>query len=334
MPAALHYNGPMNGARDDRPEFAPVDSDTLPRLLRGEGFQPPEGFKALVVELPGSPGEAVGPAWDWQGTSRDDAWWPASTVKILVAAAALSAARRLGFSTAAAVRFDEPEGPHGTTLEALVRAAVTHSDNAAFDRLAFVAGHAGLRRWLARQGFAGTSLWRGYSGLYRDPATGRGTLTVAPALVLCEGHRTLARRPRIDRAPCDVPEHGSRTTLQDLAECLRRIVLHPRLAPRERLGLRRADAVLLQDALAAPRERGRGVADGLRSAFGDGTRILHKPGFACDWFSDVAFVEPVVPGPRWIVAMAGRPGRDCLDDAARRVGRILAAKLTDRSAGD
>ncbi len=302
-----------------------IDAVALPSRLESEGFRPPPGgFLALVLEVGREPGGRALRGWDWRGTSRGTDWWPASTVKVFVAAAALEAARRRGFGSPARIAFDGPGEPFEDTLAGLVRAALIPSDNEAFDRLAFVAGHAALRRWLARYGFLDTSLWRGYSGMYRDPGTGRGTLAAAPGLTLCQGDRSLSLRPRLDHAPCDVPDHGNRTTLLDLASCLLRIARHEALPPGQRLGLRQADIDLLRDALAAPRPRGLGLADGLRAAFGRDARILHKPGFACDWFSDVAFVDRPAPGPSWIVGMAGRPGRDCLDDATLRVGRLLA----------
>lgn len=307
------------------PDPVPVDADTLPRILAREGFVPPPGgFLALVVEVRDAPVGIRCRAWDWSGTSRAVGWWPASTVKLFAAASALATARRLGFTPAAHVTYDEPGGPHRATLEDLVRAAITPSDNAAFDRLVFLSGHAGMARWLARHRFADTSLWRGYSGLFRDPVTGRGSLAVAPPVLIEEGARQARRRASIDRVPCDVPDHGNRTTLADLADCLCRIIRHDRLPAADRLGLRRTDAALLRDALAGSRERGNGMSDGLKGALGDGVRVFHKPGFACDWFSDVAFVEREGIGPAWIVAMAGRPGRDCLDDAALRVGRLIA----------
>ncbi len=311
----------------DRPEFAPVEGETLPRVLQDQGFvPPPRGFLAFVAEVRDVPGGTACRSWDWHGTSRATGWWPASTVKVFAAAAALDAVAREGFTAAAVAEIDEPGGTHRESIASMVQAAVGPSDNAAFDRLVWVAGHAQLRAWLATR-FPATSLWRGYSGMARDPATGFGTLARAPAVTLREGDRSVARPGAIDEASCDVPSHGNRTTLQDLADCLRRIARHDRLSPGERLVAREGDARLLQEALASPRERGEGMADGLRAAFGAGARVLHKPGFAYDWFSDVAFVDLPAPAPSWIVAMAGRPGRDSLDAAAHHVGRLLSAGL-------
>jgi len=73
------------------------------------------------------------------------------------------------------------------------------------------------------------------------------------------------------------------------------------------------------------RHRGQNVVQGLRRSFPEDVRFFNKPGFAQDWFSDVVYIYNPRVNQRWIVAMAGYPGRGCLDEAARIVGQIIAA---------
>jgi hypothetical protein len=101
-------------------------------------------------------------------------------------------------------------------------------------------------------------------------------------------------------------------------------MMHEKLPAGERFELGKREVALLRSAMSAKRSRGNGVLDGLRRGFGDQKiRTWSKPGFARNWFSDVVFVEVVGTGERWIVSMAGYPGRSALDSAAEHVGRLL-----------
>jgi hypothetical protein len=356
-----------HAAAPPRSEVVKLDRRTLPRLLAERGFRPPRRFKALVVVVeprlgvagagprPGAdggdrretPDDGTGRLrfrpFDWRGTSLDRAdWWPASSVKLFAATAALEAAHGMGFTPAARVTFHydrstglarHPDGrdptrdePVTLPLERIVRAAITPSDNRAFDRLVEIVGSDPLnRRFLSRRhGLHDTVLLRSYAWRVADPLTGLGSSRHSPPLTFAEEGRTklLPERHGTGQYPC---EQGNCSSLRDLAEVLRRVMLHEELPERERFGLGPAELALLRDALSAPRERGNGVVDGLRAAFGGRpVRLYHKPGYALRWFSDVVFVEAADTGERWIVAMAGYPGRGALDDAARHVGALLA----------
>jgi len=355
LPSAAAAGRPARRAPAPRSEIVKLDRRTLPKLLAARGFTPPRRFKALVVVVEPRFGTGAAPApddpygrlrfraFDWRGTSQDRTdWWPASSVKLFAATAALEAVHGLGFTPAARVTFHydrstglplRPNGrdpardePVTLPLERIVRAAITPSDNQAFDRLVEVVGSDRLNgRFLRpRHGLRDTVLLRSYAYRVVDPATGHGSSRHSPPLTLVEGSRTrrLPERHGTGEYPC---EQGNCSSLRDLAEVMRRVMLHEELPERERFDLGPAELSLLRDALSAPRERGNGVVDGLRAAFGGRpVRLYHKPGYALRWFSDVVFVEAADTGERWIVAMAGYPGRGALDDAARRVGALLA----------
>jgi len=311
--------------------FDRVDHTELRSVLEASGFRPPPGFKAFVARISLTHGTPSYQLADYAGTSADrDDWWPASTVKVFAAAAALETVRSLGFTPRARVTFHYPRRPEAHTVEDLVRRAITHSDNAAFDQLVEIVGGDEMNAWLERRGFRSTVLLRGYSRRYVDPQTKRGILRISAALTLREpGRRSVRIRAREGMRRDGCRDQGNCTTLFDLSDALRRVMLHEVLPEPERFALGDAEISLLRSALSGPRERGLGVVKGLREAFAPREIVCyHKPGFALDWFSDHVFVEVAGSGadtPRYLIAMAAHGGRDVLDEAARVVGGLVAS---------
>src|SRR5262249_17049498 len=83
------------------------------------------------------------------------------------------------------------------------------------------------------------------------------------------------------------------------------------------------DLKLLRRALSTPRPRGMNVVDGLRAGLGaPELRAYHKPGFALQWMSDAVFLELDATHQRYLVALAGYPGRESLDAASRGMGGL------------
>lgn len=327
--------------------FQDIDTRTLPALLAERGHVPSASFKAFVAEIEVLRGGIVRyRAFDYRGSSRDRygdpgdrSWWPASNVKLYAAVAALERLNALGFSNRASVTFRYDKKEVTNSVRWLVRQAITPSNNVAFDRLVEIVGMDDLNQkfFTARNGFFSTVLQRGYSGRVKDPETTRGSLRESPPLVITEGSKSMEIPARVSQRRYDCPDHGNCTTLLELAETMRRVMLHEYLPPRERFNLTKSDLRLLREALAADRERGQEVVVALQQSFterGIQVKLYHKPGFAADWFSDVVFVECSGRNRHFIVAMANYPGRNSLDEAARLVGEILAeAKLTSREQG-
>lgn len=309
-----------------------VDRDLLPQLLAARAFVPPKGFKALVVRIDATPGEGFRyTGYDYLGTSHDrEDWWPASSIKTLAAVAALEKTRTMGFTPRAAVTFHYAKGDVTNSLEWLVKEALIPSNNTAFDRLVEIVGFDWMNGTFlsAKKGYHDTVLLRGYSGRVLDPKTRHGLLRHSPAVTLVEGKTEKPLPERHGKRQFECPDLGNCTTLLELGDTIRRIVLHdslPRSAPSERYALDSRQVRLLQACLEAERTRGMGVVNGLREAFGPQrpVRMYHKAGFALDWFSDAVLVHRTDTDERWLVVMAGYPGRNSLDDAARKVGDIL-----------
>jgi len=309
---------------------AAVDRETLPRLWGPDRGGLPRGFKALVVQVVGGP-LGTPPRyrfWDWLGTSRDrEDWWPASTVKVFAAVAALERLRAWGFSPAARVTFHYGTGDETRVVESLVRRALTASDNQAFDQLVEVVTGDGLNRWLQQRGFRDTVLLRGYSHRVMDPDLGVGVLRVSPPRTVWEGSRVREEPGCVGTIREGCRDLGNCTSLLDLCDLMRRVMIHRDLPEAERLALGPWEVALVRSALSRRRVRGLGVVRGLRQAFlPERIACFHKPGYAMDWFSDHVFLQRR-RGPRdqrtWIVAMAGQGGRDALDEPARAIGGLI-----------
>lgn len=343
-----HHNGRELGQvfRESQimPALYPIDTATLATLFTSHGYYPSAWFKSLVVRVEVLEGGRLRfDAFDYCGTSLDKygdpgdkSWWPASTVKIYAAIAALERLNELGFSNRAFVTFYYKDQTVRTCVDYLVRQAIGPSDNTAFDMLVEIVGMDDLNQKFltARNGFFSTVLQRGYSGRVKDPQTGYGSLRESPALLITEGSRTLNIPPRSSTMKYDCPDQGNRTTLLELAETMRRVMLHEYLLPHERFQLTDADLSLLREALAADRERGQEVVKALGRRFADyniEVRLYHKPGFAMEWFSDVVFVHCTKGYRHFIVAIAGYPGRGSLDEPALILGDILAKDGLRRS---
>ena len=349
--ATLLVVGPERGDAGRRgraarsfPGFAPIDETTLPRLMEARGFRPSRNFKALVIRIEGQGerGLRYYPYAYGRRSAFDTSWWPASTVKLFAAIAALEKVHRLGLSSLAEVTFgygdgafydDEEDQRVGlprqmkTSVVELVDKAITESDNLAFDQLVELVGFDELNGEFlsAERGFHDTVLLRSYAHRVVDPDTRRGVHGDSPPIVLRQGsevQRLPASRGR-RQYPC--PKQGNCTNLWELADALRRVMLHFELPERDRFRLGPLDLGTLTHALSARKPRGIEVVDALTAAFPDpdAVSVFHKPGFAADWFSDNVFLYREDTKQRWLVAMVNRPGRDCLNEAARIVGELL-----------
>lgn len=339
--AALVGGGaiPGGGASARAEDLPPTDPFVLPALLDGAGFAPPEDFKALVL-LPDADGE--GPAFDWCGTSDDRGdWWPASSVKIFAAIAALERSRGLGFPPEVWVRYHydrEPGAPEDASsvayrLSGMVHRAIAPSSNADFDRLVELVGLDAMHRgfFTEENGLEDTAFRRAYTGRLRDPETDLGIFGASPPLSLYLGRRRRELPARPATVTPDCPDLGNCTTLADLAEAMRRVMFHGRLPPEERFDLGPPELEVLRGALSGERPRGNGLPAAVQRGVGEDVslRFFHKPGYALRWISEVLLVEWEDTGRRAIIAAAARPHRRALDDALEAIGRLLARDAFD-----
>jgi LysM repeat protein len=306
------------------------DATSLVALMRERGFRPPSRFKAYVIEITFTADRTAierERRFDYDGTGDDTTGWnAASTVKLFAAIAAMQRAQALGFGLDVEIEF-RGSRTYTHTLRSLVADAVGPSSNIAYDFLVTFVGFDELNRdfFTSRNGLAGTALRRAYESSRWMDMGFSSSFAVSPPLVLREGTRTreIDARTGSHDTGCYA---AACTSLRDLAEAMRRVMLQEQLPSNQSYGLNDENLRFLRQTLRSERARGEEVVDGLaRGDFAENTRFYHKAGFAGDWFSDNVYIFE--PGSRqaWVVAMAGYPGRSSLNSAAAILGDIIAS---------
>lgn len=290
------------------PAHADLASDLYPK------GPPPADLRILVLEYDQSGHEIRREAI---GDPADRDWWPASTIKIFAAIGALEAIEALGFDHRATVSFARPgRSPYTRRFGWLVGQAVTQSSNLAYDRLVQFTGHDALHADLLgpKRGLGDAALQVPYSQNVIS-------LLESPAITIRRGKRTHVIAARDGKGTTRCPM-ATCSSLNSLAEAMRRVMLHEQLPETERLRLSPASLKVLRSALAGDRARGREVINALKAAFKrHDPKLYHKPGYYPRWRSDVVFMK--AGKRRWIVALANEGGRKALNDPARRLARWM-----------
>ena len=302
----------------------------LASLMRQHGFRAPSQFKAAVVSITFDANRQIvsQQAYDYNNTGDDFTNWnAASTIKLYSAIAALQKAESMGFTHNATVTFHGRGGNHTFTLRELITDALGPSDNIAHNFLVIFTGHdeLNMRFFSSRNGFSHSAIRRAYETSRWMNMGEAASLRNSPRITITEGGqseviaaRTGTANPNCDGAAC--------TSLDDLAECMRRLMLQEQLPERETFRLSPAGLRFIRQTLATDRSRGMEVVEGLAAGLNrDDVVFFHKAGFAGDWYSDNVYVYVRGSSQAWIVTLAGYPGRSSLNSAARAIGEILAA---------
>ena len=183
-------------------QVARVDETRLPGLFEELGHESPATLRALVgvIDVGTQDGQEAQEApraewYDWQGTSqsRDD-WWPASSIKLYAAVAALERSREMGFMPAAMLTYhyeSEDEDEYRGRLSQIVRHAIVASNNLAFDRLVEFVGMDYLNRrfFTEDNGLENTVFLRAYGGRNRNPDNGHAVNRHSPPITVERGRR-------------------------------------------------------------------------------------------------------------------------------------------------
>ncbi len=279
------------------PRALPLSNPTsLEATLAAAGYRLPPGAGVYAAKVTK---EAGGLAYeDYQAGvgALGSNFWPASSIKVLAAIAALEYVGQQGFTGAATVAFGNG-APR--TIRSIYDDAIRISDNAAYDLLVEVAGLDYLNGTFLTpaRGFPVTVIQRSY--------TIGGNLRVNPAITLTEGGRKVVIPARTGRVDASCPQ-GQCSNLFEMSESVRRLVLHNEIPAAERFKLAPADVAGLNSALLG--------AEGwfepaVARVLGSGARIYGKPGQV--------------------------PGRDCLDVVLieRNNQRILLSATVPESQG-
>lgn len=238
---------------------------SLDAALAAAGFRLPAGAGVYAARITK---EAGGLAYeDFQGGIGALAknFWPASSIKVLAAIGALEFVGQQGFTGAATVAFGNG-APR--TIRSIYDAAIRISDNAAYDALVEIAGVDYLNREFLTpaRGFPATVIQRSY--------TAGGNLRTNPTLTLVEGGKRVVIPARTGRIDTDCPQ-GQCSSLFEMSESVRRLVLHTEIPQAERFRIASTDVIGLNSALLG--------AEGwfepaVARVVGAGARIYSKPG--------------------------------------------------------
>lgn len=293
-----------------RPPSPPVSLDGA---LRAAGVEVPERANVYAVRVVEGPEGRVYEQFEAGGGALADDFWPASSIKVLAALGALDLARSLGFTGAATVAFDD--GLPSQTLRSIYEPAIRDSSNYDYDLLVRIAGLDRLNHEFltARNGFPVTSISRSYGGLPFEES---------PAMVFEEGDRRAYVPARTAERP---PEcEGNCSNLFEMAESVRRIVLHDDIPVEQRFAIDPVDARALAAALLTAEGH---FSAAVTRALGSGAKIWSKPGDAADLDClDVGLIQSRT-GRRFLVAGSvphSSGGCDALARLARGVLDLLS----------
>jgi hypothetical protein len=305
-----------------------IDRTTLAAAFRAAERPLPENAAVYAARIvPGVDGPAY-VLYEAGAGAFSQVFWPASTVKVVAALAALDFVGSLGFTGAAQVAFDSSAADAGTadagtadTLRAIIDRAVLVSSNDDYDLTVLVAGLDRLNEKFltAANGFPTTILERSY--------TGRG-IRDSPGLTLTEGGRIVRVEARRGREDYGCPDHGNCADLFELTEAVRRVMLAAEIPAAERFPLDPADLAALQDALCGGESS---FYEGAKRAFGAEPRICHKTGSVHERdFLDHGLLEDPAGGARYLLAASlpdqggATETRAALSDLAELALRTLA----------
>ena len=299
-------------------------------VLADYGFNGRKYFKARIIEFKLTKNKKRierQREFDWDQTADDNTDWnAASTVKLFSALAAAERIKAKGFDTRAKVTFFDRARTE-TTVQALIEASLIKSDNIAHNRLAQLAGYDWMNgRTLKKRGLSKSAIHRPYETSRWIPMTGARSFKSSPKIVLRRGKKTRTLPARTSKGTYTCKHSAACSSMADLARGMARLMLDEQLPRGKRFNIHRRDRNLIRKALKAKRKRGMDVVNNIAKAFGNDELVMfHKPGFSEGWISDVVYIYRRHSRQRWVVAIAGYPGRAALNRAALAIGEALAA---------
>ncbi len=280
------------------------DTETLAAAFEAAGYEPPaESFVLIGREMDDAPTQ-----FDWYSLGEtgvvpsQDRYWPASTVKVITAVAALEVLNARGVDSRATLSFEDLDGPYHGPASQIIDRAIRISNNTAYNRTVLIAGMQNLNEnILPRWGLRHTFMQRRYT---RPDGVEDLALRHSPEIHFHEGRRdgNIPARDAPHLYPI-CPEAGNCTTLYDLLSVMRRITLHHELPEEERFAISDEDVEVVHEALRASHSR---IAAGAEAALGP-VDVLNKTGTVPgDDALDHGLVTDLTTGRRYLVAVSTR----------------------------
>jgi hypothetical protein len=252
---------------------------SLDAALAASGYPVPAGANVYAAKVTRTDAGLSYDDYQAGGGALGQAFWPASSIKVLAAVGALEFVGTMGFSGAATVSFAGDKTAR--TIQSIYNAALTVSSNADYDLLVEIAGV----DWLNKQfltparGFPVTVIQRSYAG--GDPYH-------TPAMTLVEGGRKVTVPARTSSVDTSCAQ-GNCSDLFEMSESVRRVVLNDEIPPADRFHVTPADVTGLSGALLAAQGW---IAPAVTLVLGAGTRIYSKPGYVPNLdCMDVTFLD-------------------------------------------
>ncbi len=243
-----------------------ADQTSLSRIFKKNGYRPPRRSYVLAARIVPGLGQPAFQYFSLRNTGfvySPRRYWPASTIKIWAALNALITLRAFGLDGQAHLSMLDSYGWFQDTAYDLYK----HLSNESYDRLMRIAGLKQVNRFAHRKkyGVPNIVLHRGYGG---------GGVRLSPRIRFQQAGKTgvIPRRywrkthPRC-RRNC--------TTLLDLQEIVRRVVLHQELPLQERFPLYARDARRWRRAM---KTYWKWVQPGIREALGADAQTYNKTG--------------------------------------------------------
>lgn len=284
VPAGARQSAPSVSVPDeprswrDRAALVMVHGDLFTALQQTGGRVEPgaEIYAAEVVPGVGQPALVM---FDAGQGAFSQGFWPASSVKLIAAVAALESAGERGFDGEALV---SGAWVAERTIRSIYEPAIINSDNHAYDLLVRIAGIDYLNRVFApARGLGSLTIGSDYSGT---------SVLVTPAYSMRERIRVGQVPVAMRGQPLEVtndqsfPRQGAaywyrsnNVDLFDLAETVRRVMLHDEIPEDQRFAIADTDVAALQAALCAAEPAH--FEYGARRLLGDDVEVCGKSGW-------------------------------------------------------
>jgi hypothetical protein len=295
-----------------------VNSDYLMSFFEDTGYRPPRGAEILIGKVVSGLNQPAYQLYDLEGSAFSHSFWPASTVKLLACLGALDflATKKLTGKALAVIHYPDAE-PFKAMVRKIYTLALRISSNPDYDRCVEIAGFDRLNQVFLspENGFPTTVLQRRYGKAE--------SLRVSPPMELVEGKRTVSVPQRIGKGEYPCADEGNCTSLFELLEGLRRVMLHDEIPAFERFNISPGDVKGLHAALLASKSKFQFPA---MNVFGQGAVIHNKTGFVPgDDLLDHGMIEDPATGDRYLVAVAVPSGGGASLKLVDLVDRALMA---------
>lgn len=272
-----------------------IDRSSLADSFAASGYLLPTGASLYIARIVDGVDQPAYELYEAGGGAFTVDFWPASTIKLLAAVAALELVGARGFTGAATMTWDSG---YSDVLASIIDRALRDSSNADYDRTLRVSG----LDWLntdfltAERGFPSVVITSSYGGLpVRD----------IPGLTLSEG----TSRDFIPARTTTGDYGRNDTDLFDLVEGLRRVLQHQELPAAHRFALGDADVARLREALCGSSVKY--FRTGASSVLGVDASVCNKYGYVpTDECLDQALIESADGAERYLLA-AVIPATSC-----------------------